>query len=92
MDTETDAIKRSKRFIVKYKSHEAMSQSKAKRSQNQNVPTLMSFDSFDMEVVKIKTRAQYEEFEADENVLYVEQGMRFRVSICCRIYNYFVQI
>jgi hypothetical protein len=51
-----------------------MSQSKAKRAQNQNVPTLMSMDSFDMEVVKIKTRAQYEEFEADENVLYMEQG------------------
>lgn len=69
---------RSKRFVVKYKSHEAMTRSKSKRAQQRNMSatTLLTMDSLDVEVMKIKTRAQYEELEADDDVLYIEKDQR----------------
>lgn len=62
------------RFVVKYKSHEAMVSSKAKRSKQSNSITPVGLDAYDIDIVNISSRKDFQEFEADDNVLYIEPG------------------
>lgn len=60
------------RFVVKYKSPAAMARSRANRSQTKS--TVMTMTEFDMEVVNINSRAELKSWEANDDVLFVEEG------------------
>lgn len=57
------------RFIVKYKSPEAMKRAKMKRNKK---PAIMTLKSVDVEVLHLQSDAELKELEEDDNVAYVE--------------------